>query len=259
MKYYLVDAFVTERAFSGNPAAVCLVDEPLSASLMQSLANEFNLSETAYLEALPDGQWSLRWFTPQVEVDLCGHATLAAAHALWESGVTDSEHIEFATRSGSLIVARQSASLMMSFPRIVTAPIADMPALQSMVPQLVNAAAAGDDILLEVADQQAVEDFVPDLPAIAALPCRGVMVTAVGRECDFVSRFFAPGVGIDEDPVTGSAHCALADYWSPRLGKTALSARQLSKRGGAIDIELSDSGVALQGQAVTVASGTVLL
>ncbi|QQD19107.1 PhzF family phenazine biosynthesis isomerase [Spongiibacter nanhainus] len=259
MKYYLVDAFVTERAFSGNPAAICLVDKPLPESVMQSLASEFNLSETAYLEPLREGQWGLRWFTPEVEVDLCGHATLAAAHALWESGVTNSDRIEFATRSGILTVMRQPPSLMMSFPRVATTPVDDTSSLRPIAPGLVNAATAGADMLLELSDQQAVESFLPDLAAIAALPCRGVMVTAAGQHCDFVSRFFAPGVGIDEDPVTGSAHCALADYWSSKLGKTALSARQLSQRGGAIDIELSDSGVTLQGRAVTVATGQVLL
>lgn len=266
MKYYLVDAFVTDRPFSGNPAAVCVVDSALSTSWMQSLASEFNLSETAYLEPLAEGRWGLRWFTPQVEVDLCGHATLAAAHALWESGTSDLAQLEFTTRSGKLSVTRQSPGLAMSFPRIATAPIAPAaslsapaPSLSAIVPGLKHAVSAGDDLLVELADHDAVAGFVPDFAAIAALPCRGLIVTAAGEQCDVVSRFFAPGVGIDEDPVTGSAHCALADYWSPKLGKLRLTAMQLSRRGGAVEMTVSESRVELRGRAVTVASGTVNL
>ena len=263
MKYVVVDAF-TERKFAGNSAAVCLVEGHLSDALMQQVAAEFNLSETAYLALQSDGCWSLRWFTPMIEVNLCGHATLAAAHVLWtEFGVND-EVLRFATRSGELRVSRTGAVISMRFPITVTVNSDTTDWAQTIVkPALLSGAAiAGEDYLVELNDAMAVQNFTPDLPAIAALNSRGLIVSAKGAQgsgLDFVSRFFAPNAGIDEDPVTGSAHCALAHYWAQKLAKTDFVAKQVSRRGGVLGVAIDGDIVVLSGKAISTMRGELRL
>lgn len=256
MKSFIVDAFC-QGPFTGNPAAVVLQSRPLDDSDMQCIAAEFNLSETAFLRPLDAAgeHWSLRWFTPLAEVNLCGHATLAAAHALWDQCHIDAGALRFDTLSGQLQVVRHGDLLSMDFPRCRTAEQSLSAWAERLGAPAVAAAVAGEDLLLELADEAAVQAFVPDYGAIAALPCRGLIVTAAGASVDIVSRFFAPSVGINEDPVTGSAHCALADYWSAKLHKQQLSAAQLSLRGGQLWLSLDGERVELRGRARTVLSG----
>jgi predicted PhzF superfamily epimerase YddE/YHI9 len=258
VKYFIVDAF-GERAYTGNPAAICLASQSLDDAQMQLIAAEFNLSETAFLRPLDDegANWGLRWFTPSNEVNLCGHATLAAAHALWQHCEIDADCLRFDTRSGELQVRREAGQMAMRFPRIETRVVEGLWA--NNLGDFSAAATAGEDLLIELADEAAVRDYQPDLAKIALLPSRGLIVTAPGEDdCDFVSRFFAPQFGIDEDPVTGSAHCALADYWSKKLGKTEFSARQVSRRGGELGVVLDGDVVILSGRAVSVMAGELL-
>ncbi|MFT7403600.1 PhzF family phenazine biosynthesis protein [Zhongshania sp.] len=263
MKYRVVDAF-TQQKFCGNSAAVCLLEAGFTDEELQGIAAEFNLSETAYLEALADGRWSLRWFTPAMEVNLCGHATLAAAHALWtEFGVND-EVLRFITRSGELTVTRNNDVMAMRFPLTMTSQVDAGGWAHSVVDSrlLRGAAEAGEDLLIELQSADAVQRFVPDLVSISSLKSRGLIVTAAADSAspiDFVSRFFAPNAGINEDPVTGSAHCALAHYWSLKTGKNTFSARQVSSRGGALDICIDGDVVVLSGYAVTTMKGELLI
>lgn len=258
MRYTIVDAFTSSK-FGGNPAAVCVLEQSYSDELLQALAAEFNLSETAYLSKRTEGEWDLRWFTPLREVNLCGHATLASAHALWSQGLENSDNIRFHSRSGCLLVSRNDGRICMDFPRTETLEQPHVSeAVQNAVAGFVSVADAGEDILVELPNAEAVAGFVPDFAALAAIPVRGVIITAAGDDCDIVSRFFAPRFGINEDPVTGSAHCALADYWARRLGKAEFSARQLSPRGGELSVALRDQRVLLFGQAVTTMAGEVL-
>jgi PhzF family phenazine biosynthesis protein len=263
MKYRVVDAF-TQQQFCGNAAAVCLLEGCFTDGELQLIAAEFNLSETAYLEAMDNGRWSLRWFTPAMEVNLCGHATLAAAHALWtEFGVND-EVLRFITRSGELTVTRTNKLMAMRFPLTITSQVDAGGWAHSVVDQsiLLAAAEAGEDLLIELLSADAVQSFVPNLASIAALKSRGLIVTAAAGSAspiDFVSRFFAPNAGINEDPVTGSAHCALAHYWSLKTGKNTFSAQQVSSRGGALDICIEDDVVVLSGYAVTTMKGELLI
>ncbi len=253
---YQVDAF-TDTPFSGNPAAVCLLDEERDDRWMQAVAAEMNLSETAFVRPLPEG-FELRWFTPTTEVNLCGHATLAAAHVLWETArlAPDAEAI-FHTRSGRLTARRRAEGIELNFPADPTSPLESIEDLTATIGVPIVAACRGrEDWLVELASEEAVRACRPDLTRLAALPARGLIVTARGSgDVDFVSRFFAPAAGIDEDPVTGSAHCTLADYWSERLGKTEMAARQLSARGGNIGVRLNGERVALTGKAVIVLRG----
>ncbi len=256
-----VDAF-TGAPFGGNPAAVCILPEPRPAAWMQAVASEMNLSETAFLHREERG-YNLRWFTPKVEVELCGHATLASAHVLWESGALGlDEQACFTTCSGLLTATRRGDWIEMDFParpaRPVAAPIGLAPALGTQ-PRYVGQNVF--DYLVEVESEDALRALRPDFGALAALPVRGVIVTAraATEEYDFVSRFFAPAVGVDEDPVTGSAHCCLAPFWAARLGKEELVGRQISERGGIVRVRLVDDRVLLGGQAVTVLHGELLV
>jgi PhzF family phenazine biosynthesis protein len=255
-----VDAFA-ERPFTGNPAGVVLLDAPADLAWMQAVAAEMHLSETAFLH--PEGiGWRLRWFTPTVEVDLCGHATLASAHRLREVGrVEDGGEVVFYTRSGLLrATAEPDRVIALDFPalppREATAPDTLLEALNVRGPRWVGRSRY--DWLVEVADEAAVREVQPDFRALCEAGARGVMVTSRGRDHDVVSRFFAPGAGIDEDPVTGSAHCVLGPYWATRLGRTRLDCWQASERGGRVDVEVRGDRVALRGHAVTVLTGEIL-
>lgn len=255
-----VDAFTSEP-FAGNPAAVCVLPEPRDDAWMQAVAREMNLSETAFLVRQPGG-FSLRWFTPAVEVDLCGHATLASAHVLWEEGILrPDEAARFDTRSGLLTAVRRGQWIEMDFPANPATP-AELPpklvAALGVTPLFVGRSRF--DYLIELGSEQAVRGVAPDMSLLAAVAARGVMVTsrASSPPFDFVSRFFAPAVGIPEDPVTGSAHCTLGPFWRDRLGKDEMLAFQASPRGGVVRVRPASNRVALAGQAVTVLRGELL-
>jgi PhzF family phenazine biosynthesis protein len=255
-----VDAF-TPEPFAGNPAAVCVLPAPREPAWMQKVALEMNLAETAFLVKEQEG-YGLRWFTPAAEVDLCGHATLASAHVLWESGqLAASEIARFRTRSGLLTAEKRGDWIWLDFPETPAEPIATPPELSEALgvqPQFVGRSPF--DFLVELENEAAVRAVRPDFRKLGAIPGRGAVVTsrAADPEFDFVSRYFAPGFGIDEDPVTGSTHCCLAPFWSQRLGKTVFRARQLSARGGVLHVELAGQRVRLGGQAVTVLRGELL-
>jgi PhzF family phenazine biosynthesis protein len=257
---YQVDAF-TDRAFAGNPAAVCFLDGPRDAGWMQDVAREMNLSETAFLLPAEDGL-NLRWFTPAVEVELCGHATLASAHALWETGrLGAGETARFHTLSGLLTAERQGEWIELDFPARRVEPVEPPPALLAALGAApVYVGKSRYDYFLELPDEEAVRATRPDFQALRPLPVRGIIVTArgAGNPFDFVSRFFAPGSGVDEDPVTGSAHCTLAPYWGARLGKEEMLAYQASARGGVVRVRVVGERVRLGGQAVTVLQGRLL-
>ncbi len=248
----VVDAF-TDTAFTGNPAAVCLLPEPAPEAWMQSVAAEMNLAETAFLVPGPPGQWDLRWFTPTVEVDLCGHATLASTHVLGQAAC-------FHTRSGPLSCAPAADGwIEMDFPALeATVAAVDDGLLRAIgTTDVYTVAASRFDLLVELGSAEAVRALQPDLGALRTLGARGVIVTAPGDRdgIDMVSRFFAPGAGIDEDPVTGSAHCVLAPFWAARTGRTTLVGHQASARGGIVRMRLDGDRVILGGKATTVWSG----
>lgn len=249
IKQYQVDAFAT-RTFEGNPAAVCPLADWLDDGLLQSIAEENNLSETAFFVPSKKG-FELRWFTPVSEVDLCGHATLAAAHIIFEHLGYSKQSITFETRSGDLLVEKNGKQLKMDFPACPPIPCAASDLLIKGLGQTPVEVLAADDYLLVFESEAIVRAIVPDQALLAQLDLRGVIITAPGMKFDFVSRCFAPKFGIAEDPVTGSAHCALAPYWSNKLGKTILTARQVSKRGGNLTCEVSAGRVMLYGNAVT--------
>ncbi|HET8772807.1 MAG TPA: PhzF family phenazine biosynthesis protein [Thermoanaerobaculia bacterium] len=254
MRLLQIDAFASQ-AFRGNPAAVCLLDGEREERWMQDVAAEMNLSETAFLLPREDGDYSLRWFTPEVEVALCGHATLASAHALYEErGLTS---VRFHTKSGVLTAVRTGDGIELDFPATLEQP-AEAPEglLESLgVPAPVYVGRNRFDYLVEVASEEEVRALDPDHGQLRHIPVRGVIVTSRSREFDFVSRFFAPGSGIAEDPVTGSAHCCLTPYWAAKLGKDAMTAFQASKRGGVVRVRLAGDRVKLGGEAVTVLRG----
>jgi PhzF family phenazine biosynthesis protein len=258
---FQVDAFTTEP-FRGNPAAVCLLDEPRGDAWMQSVAAEMNLSETAFVQGRADGDFDLRWFTPRTEVDLCGHATLASAHALWEAGrLGPTQAARFHTRSGPLTAAREDDWISLDFPAYTHVPASPPPGLAEALGVEVGTIALtklGAIVTLE--SESAVRDLGPDFARIAALPLDSVTVTGESgaSEFDFVSRFFAPRLGIDEDPVTGASHCALAPLWGPRLEKTEMIGYQASARGGVVRVRWQGERVALGGQAVTVMRAEML-
>ena len=256
-----VDAF-TLRPFAGNPAAVCVLREAPPEQWMRDVAREMNLSETAFLIAGDDG-YNLRWFTPAVEVDLCGHATLASAHVLWQDGhLPEGRQARFHTHSGLLTADRRGEWIEMDFPAKIAVP-ADAPA--DLLPALGIAGAKfvgknAFDYLVEVDSEATVRALSPDHSTLRKVPVRGVIVTArsSSAEFDFVSRFFAPGAGVDEDPVTGSAHTALGPYWAGILGKSELTAFQASPRGGVVKVRVQGDRVLLGGQAVTVMTGDLV-
>ncbi|MEM6867122.1 MAG: PhzF family phenazine biosynthesis protein [Cyanobacteria bacterium P01_F01_bin.3] len=271
-----VDAF-TNQPFSGNPAAVCVTESPLEDELMQSIAAEMNLSETAFLYPLDNNSdsYSLRWFTPATEVDLCGHATLASAHVLWSEGHLATDKVaKFKTQSGWLS-AKQSVQeingqtgnwIEMDFP---SQPVESS---QYVLPQLIKSLCCGGNIravfkndtnyLVEIQSESALNNLAPDFVAIGKLPVQGVIATALADDdgVDFVSRYFAPAVGINEDPVTGSAHASLAPYWREKLSKSSMIARQISERSGLLHVSCEENNrVKISGQAVTVFKGNLQL
>lgn len=258
---YIVDAF-TDAPFAGNPAAVCLLLKETDESWMQRVAMEMNLSETAFVRPITGG-FELRWFTPAAEVELCGHATLATAHLLWSRNLTQAvEVIYFETRfAGGITCTREATGMIgMDFP--IDVPWDDAPPkglVEALGVEPVNVARARYDWLVELADAQAVRAAQPDFAALRAFDCRGVAITAedAGGEHDIVSRFFAPRLRVDEDPVTGSIHCALGPYWQQRLGRDVIHARQVSQRGGSLRVTVGDDRVELAGEAVTVMAGEI--
>ncbi len=255
---YQVDAF-TDRLFAGNPAAICPLESWLPDATMQSIAAENNLAETAFFVREGDG-FLLRWFTPMVEVDLCGHATLASAYVIFQILEPSRTSVAFRTlKAGTLTVTRDGDVLSMDFPARAPLPTATPPGLIEALggPTPLDVLIARDHVLVyeREADVVALE---PNFAALAKLPCWGVIATAPGEgHVDFVSRFFAPSQGIDEDPVTGSAHCELTPYWADRLGVMRLEARQISKRGGALTCTLKGDRVILAGKAVLYLEGTI--
>lgn len=254
-----VDAF-SDRPFSGNPAAVCLLSAPKDAGWMQKVAQEMNLSETAFL-LKEGGRFHLRWFTPTVEVDLCGHATLAAAHMLWEWGVLKmDEQASFQTKSGLLTARKKEGWIELDFPAESEEEAPLPPALRKalgVTPKYVGKNRF--DYLIEVESEAILRKLQPDFTLLATVPCRGVTVTcrSDSDRFDFISRTFAPRAGINEDPVTGSAHCCLGPYWKERLGKNSFLAYQASSRGGVVRVRLAGDRVQLGGKAVTISRGVL--
>jgi PhzF family phenazine biosynthesis protein len=255
-----VDAF-TGKPFAGNPAAVCILDSPRDALWMQDVAREMNLSETAFVEKAEDG-WALRWFTPAIEVDLCGHATLASAHVIWEEGIASPDtDITFTTRSGPLVCHKRSDRIEMDFP---ARPVRDIDAPRELLDAVgvEPLAAAHSEVgyVLLLGSEDEVRKTKPDFVRLRAIADGWTCITAAGASggFDFVSRFFAPQAGIDEDPVTGSAHCALADFWYKRTGRNDFRAYQCSERGGVVFVRTEGDRVRLGGQAVTVLRGKLV-
>ncbi len=258
-----VDAF-TAKPFGGNPAAVCIMTQPAEEKWMQNVAAEMNLAETAFLFRQDDG-FNLRWFTPAVEVDLCGHATLASSHVLWEAGhLAETETARFYTKSGLLTATRQADGwIEMNFPALSaneTIPPEGLLEALNAANTVRFVGLSRHDYLVELEDESAVLALKPDITALKKVETRGVIVTSRASRAGFdcVSRFFAPAAGIDEDPVTGSAHCVLATYWCGKLGKASLQAYQASARGGVLGLRLEGDRVMLKGQAVTVLRGELL-
>lgn len=263
MDLWLIDAF-TDRPFAGNPAGVCWLDRPVPDGWMQAVAREMNQAETAFLAERPDG-FDLRWFTPVCEVDLCGHATLASAHFLWETGrLAATGAARFHTRSGLLTAGRDPGGIVLDFPSTPPGP-ADPPAGLLLALGVAGPAAvlrnrvAQPDYLVVLEDEARIRGLAPDFAALRRVDCRGVIVTAPAQTPgrDFVSRFFAPRAGVDEDPVTGSAHCTLAPYWAGRLGREHLVGYQASPRGGTVRVTVRGDRVLLAGQAITVVRGAI--
>ncbi len=257
---YQIDAFASE-VFRGNPAAVCPLERWLPEATMQSIAAENNLAETAFFVPRPGdalaGSYDLRWFTPEAEVDLCGHATLASAFVVFTTLDRALESATFHTRSGALVVRRDGEALVMDFPSrppLACEPPAGLVEALGVAPREVWKAR---DLMAVYESEAAVRALAPDFGAVRALGVFGVIVTAPGREVDFVSRFFAPLMGVPEDPATGSSHCTLTPYWSKRLGKTRLRARQVSARGGELECEDLGERVSIAGRAVKYLEGTI--
>ena len=254
---YIVDAFA-ERPFQGNPAAICPLKEPADPVWMQHVAAEMNLSETAFIVPCRSG-FDLRWFTPAVEVELCGHATLASAHLLWEKGFAPAgEPIRFQTRSGLLTCTRGGGKIELDFPSEPAEPIAQMVELTlALGEQPVSLGRNRFDLIAEFDSEERVRALRPDFGLLGKIPARGLIVTAPAADgpFDFVSRFFAPAVGVNEDPVCGSAHCCLGPFWAAKLNKSELVGFQCSSRGGIVGVRVQGKRVALSGTAVTVLAG----
>lgn len=256
IKIYQVDAFASQ-VFEGNPAAVCPLDEWLNDDILQKIAEENNLSETAFFVSSAQAI-ELRWFTPRGEVDLCGHATLATAHVLYEHLGFKSPRVKFQTKSGELVVTKNDSGFSMDFPAshptIIDAPINLLEGLGNVSPKQVL---ASFDYIIVLNSEEEVKNLNPDLSKWLALDLRGVVVTAVGTDVDFVSRCFFPKLGVDEDPITGSAHCELAPYWSSNLKLSLLTGRQISNRSGIVHCEYKGERVILTGNAVDYMSGEI--
>ncbi|WP_234572613.1 PhzF family phenazine biosynthesis protein [Rhodohalobacter sp. 614A] len=256
MKLYQVDAF-TDEVFSGNPAAVIPLEEWLDADAMQNIAAENNLSETAYFVKEPDGTFTIRWFTPKTEVDICGHATLASAHVLFEHLDFDGEKVVFQSKSGELTVEKREDIYWMNFPATPPEPIPVPKLLPDAIGTIPIFTGVNRDMIVLLHDEETVQTLKPDYGLLERMEVRGIVVTAEGNDCDFVSRYFAPSMGIYEDPVTGSAHTLLAPFWGKRLGKSSLNARQISKRGGNIQCNQKGDRVEIGGSAVTYMIGEI--
>lgn len=255
LRMFQIDAF-TDRLFGGNPAAVCPLDRWLDDALMQAIAAENNLAETAFF--VPNGaEYGLRWFTPTTEVDLCGHATLASAWVVFNELAPERQSVTFSTRSGDLVVRRDGERLVMDFPARPGRPCAPPQALIDALGHAPKAVFAADDYMAVFASEDEVLALRPDMRTLAQLDQRGVIVTALSTRADFVSRFFAPRAGIPEDPVTGSAHCTLVPYWSARLGKQQLHALQVSARGGELFCEDRGERIIIAGHAVKYLEGSI--
>jgi PhzF family phenazine biosynthesis protein len=264
LQLYIVDAFAN-APFSGNQAAVCLLDKNRNDAWLQAFAKEMNYSETAYV--LEDkGTRHLRWFTPAYEVDLCGHATLATAHTLWSECKVDTPTLEFQTRSGLLKATHSNQHIELDFP---LTPVAKSDADAEVNAELLAALGLASppeffghskfDAMVVLNSETEVRNLSPDFSRLREIDIRGIIVTAKSRtdEFDFISRFFAPGAGIEEDPVTGSAHCCLAGYWATQLNKTTMTGYQASERGGVVGVEIAGDRVLLKGQALTIVRGQV--
>ena len=251
---FQVDAF-TDKPFAGNPAGVCLLPGPVLDEWMQHVASEMNVSETAFLYPQGDG-FNLRWFTPTVEVDLCGHATLASAHVLWETGMLHHDRPAlFDTRSGRLSATSNGESIEMAFPAEPEQQTPEPPGLaQALGCKLLYVGRNRMDYLVEVESEEALRGIRPDFTRLAQIDSRGFIVTSRSDSgsYDFVSRFFAPRVGVNEDPVTGSSHCCLGPFWASRLNKAEMTAYQASARGGVVGVRVGDDKAYISGQAVTV-------
>jgi PhzF family phenazine biosynthesis protein len=257
---YVIDAF-TQKAFGGNPAAVCPLEDWLGAAEMQAIAAENNLSETAFFVRRGDG-YDLRWFTPTLEIDLCGHATLASAFVLFNYLGHTGDRVTFESKSGTLSVTRggdDEDRLALDFPARPATPCALPDELQRGLGGHARQALRAGDYMVVYESEEEVRELKPDFTLLARLDCRGIIVTAKGRDADFVSRFFAPASGIDEDPVTGSAHCTLIPYWSEKLDKRRLRARQVSQRGGELFCEDRGARVEIAGHAVRYSEGFLYL
>lgn len=257
---FQVDAF-TSKAFRGNPAAVCLLENEMPDKWLQAVASEMNLSETAFLLKKEDG-YSLRWFTPNVEVELCGHATLASAYVLFSTGIAaKGSTLRFHTRSGTLTAVEDSGWLTLDFPSRPVRTVPEPEGLNVALGLLPSYVGMGEDLLVEVSSERLLRECTPDYIRLKQIPVRGVIITtrAEMEGFDFVSRFFAPQVGVNEDPVTGSAHTSLAPYWSHKLGKTDFMAYQASARGGVLKVRLRGDRVAISGQAVMVMQGQLMM
>jgi PhzF family phenazine biosynthesis protein len=256
-KIYQVDSF-TSKAFKGNPAAVCILKDAAEKVWMQNVAMEMNLSETAFLYPYKDG-FNLRWFTPAVEVDLCGHATLACSYVLWETGVLNpTQQARFYTKSGLLTASKKGQMIEMDFPATPAKDIANVPGLAETLGTKVDYVGKNDyDYVALVDSEETLKNLSPDFGRLEKITERGVIVTSLSdsKGYDFVSRFFAPAAGINEDPVTGSAFCTLGPFWEKRLGKKKFIAYQASKRGGTVFVHVKDNRVVLGGRAVTVLKG----
>lgn len=252
---YQVDAFSAE-VFAGNPAAVVPLQEWLADEVLQAIAAENNLSETAFF--VPAGErFHLRWFTPAVEVDLCGHATLASAYVIRRFLAPGDTPVRFDSRSGPLTVEASGDTFMLDLPARPGSEVAVPAALEAALGVQLQALIKATDWMAVLADEGMVRACTPDMATLATLDCRGVIITAAGNECDFVSRFFGPRVGVPEDPVTGSAHCTLVPYWSARLGRKRLQARQVSARGGVLECEARDDRVGVGGRAACYLRGRI--
>lgn len=255
---YQVDAFA-DRVFAGNPAAVCPLEKWLPKGQMQAITAENNLSNTAFFVPVDD-VFAIRWFTPQAEVDLCGHATMASAHVLWEHLGYPGDMITFQTlKSGTVRAKKKSTRIVLNFPARPPHPCTPPENIDKTMGTAPGEVMAARDLVVIYDDEDAVLNLRPDFEAIKAIGCFGVIATAPGREVDFVSRFFTPLNGINEDPVTGSAHCTLIPYWAERLDQTRMRARQLSERGGELFCELLGDRVRIGGHAVTYLEGSIRL
>ena len=260
-RYLIVDSF-TSRPFRGNPAAVVLLEERRDDEWMRHVAREMNLSETAFLLREGEG-FNLRWFTPAVEIDLCGHATLASAHALWQESLVPSDRaISFSTLSGILTARPRGGAIELDFPTLpptsVEAPTGMLAALGLVEAPVYIGVNASRFFVVRVRDERVVRELSPDFAALAAVDARAVIVTASGSSTDIVSRFFCPRLGMNEDPVTGAAHCTLGPYWKQELGRSDLTAFQASVRGGFVNVRVEGERTFLSGQSVTVARGQLL-